>query len=171
MRKILNFILITLTSIIIAGIYGILHDQITYTISKEYYTLFKFEQFGINEWGITSERLKVGIIGFLATWWVGFILGIIYATVSLFLHSKKILKITLQSILLNIGVALVFGIVGYLYGILFLDAKNLNWYIPKATQDIQAFINVGSIHNFGYLGGLFGLIVGVYYQIKRNKIV
>ncbi|MDR6968928.1 hypothetical protein J2X31_002954 [Flavobacterium arsenatis] len=168
MLKLLNFILIILISIIIAGLYGILHDQITYTISNEYYTLFKFEQFGINEWGIDNERVKVGIIGFLATWWVGFILGIIYAIVSLFLNSRKILRITIQSVFFNIGVTVIFGVIGYLYGAVFLEADELNWYIPEQTTNIQAFINVGSIHNFGYLGGLVGLIFGVYYQIKRN---
>lgn len=169
MRKLLNFILIILISILIAGIYGIIHDQITYSISNEYYTLFKFEQFGINEWGITSENVKVGIIGFLATWWVGFFLGIIYAFISLFLNSRKILRITIQSIFLNIGVTIVLGVIGYFYGVVFLEAENLNWYIPEQTKNIQAFINVGSIHNFGYLGGLVGLIVGVYNQIKKSK--
>jgi hypothetical protein len=67
MRKILNFFLIIFASIFIAGVYGIFHDQITYTISFEYYTLFKFEQFGMNEWGISSERVKAGIVGFLAS--------------------------------------------------------------------------------------------------------
>jgi hypothetical protein len=169
MRKILNFILIILTSILIAGVYGIVHDQITYSISAEYYTLFKFEQFGINEWGISDVRTKAGIIGFLATWWVGLFLGIIYAIISLFLTSKKVLKVSVKSIFLNIGVAIVFGITGFIYGALFLKAENLNWYIPEQTKNVQDFVNVGSIHNFGYLGGVIGLIVGIYYQIKYSK--
>lgn len=169
MRKILNFFLIILASILIAGIYGILHDQITYTISYEYFTLFKFEQFGINDWGISDVRIKAGIIGFLATWWVGLYLGIVYALISLFLDSKKVLKISLKSIFLNIGVALLFGIVGFIYGVLFLKAESLNWYIPEQTKNVQDFVNVGSIHNFGYLGGLVGLFIGIYNQIKYSK--
>lgn len=169
MRKGLNFFLIILSSIFIAGLYGILHDQITYSISNEYYTLFKFEQFGINNWNLTNERLKVGIIGFLATWWVGFILGIIYGIISLFQDSKKTLKTTLNSIFLNIGVTFIFGILGYIYGFLFLNVENINWYIPEQTENIQCFINVGSIHNFGYIGGLVGLIFGIYYMIRVHK--
>ena len=169
MRKFLNFILIILISVLIAGIYGIVHDQITYSISAEYYTLFKFEQFGINEWGISDVRTKAGIIGFLATWWVGLFLGIIYAIISLFLNSTKVLKVSVKSIFLNIGVAIVFGITGFIYGNLFLKAENLNWYIPEQTKNVQDFVNVGSIHNFGYLGGVIGLIVGIYYQIKYSK--
>ncbi|MCO6164060.1 hypothetical protein [Flavobacterium sp. NRK F7] len=167
MRKVLNFFLIIFYSIFIAGLYGILHDQITYSISNEYYTLFKFEQFGINNWNLSNERLKVGIIGYLATWWVGLILGVIYAIISLFHDSKKTLKITLNSIFLNIGITFIFGILGFIYGFLFLNAEKINWYIPEQTENIQSFINVGSIHNFGYIGGFVGLIFGIYFM-NRN---
>src|SRR5690242_10176342 len=56
---------------IVAGVYGMLHDQITYTISPEYFTKLKFDQFAYAEFGF-SERVFVAEIGFLATWWVGF---------------------------------------------------------------------------------------------------
>ena len=169
MKQTLNFVLIIFLSIIIASIYGIIHDQITYSISDEYYTLFKFNQFGLKNIRIPNERLKVGIVGFLATWWVGLCLGIIYALISLFLDAKKVFKVTLKSIIINIFITIIFGFVGLLFGALFLRAENLNWFIPSETKNIQDFINVGSIHNFGYIGGLIGLIVGVYYQIKNAK--
>ena len=35
----------TLVGAILAGLYGILHDQITFRISKEYFTRNKFDQF------------------------------------------------------------------------------------------------------------------------------
>lgn len=59
---------------LVAGVYGILHDQVTFTISPEYFTKFKFEQFHWADRGL-SERVFVGEIGFLATWWVGFFSG------------------------------------------------------------------------------------------------
>ena len=169
MRKALNFILIIFSSIFIAGFYGVIHDQMTYSISNEYFTLFKFEQFGINQWGLSDERLKVGIIGFLATWWVGFIFGIIYALISLFYNSKKTLSIVMSSIFLNIGIAIIFGFFGFVYAFLFLRSENINWYIPEQTKNIQNFINVGSIHNFGYIGGLIGLFASIYYMNRSIK--
>lgn len=36
---------------LIAGTYGILHDQVTYSIGPEYFTRFKFEQFAWADWG------------------------------------------------------------------------------------------------------------------------
>lgn len=169
MKQTLNFLLIIFLSIIIASIYGIIHDQITYSISNEYYTLFKFNQFGLKNIRISNERLKVGIVGFLATWWVGLCLGIIYALISLFLDAKKVFKVSLKSIIINIFATIIFGFIGFLLGTIFLRAENLNWFIPPETKNIQDFINVGSIHNFGYIGGVIGLIFGIYYQIKNSK--
>lgn len=92
-----------------------------------------------------------------------------YAFVSFFFNSKEVSKTTLKAILLNIGVTVIFGFLGFIYGALFLRKENLNWYIPNETIDIQNFINVGSIHNFGYLGALLGLFFGVYFQIRKLK--
>ncbi|NIF03965.1 hypothetical protein F3J23_00810 [Chryseobacterium sp. Tr-659] len=168
MRELFNFILIIIISILFAGAYGIIHDQITFSISPEYYTLLKFPQFEIEQLQLAS-RIKVGIVGFLATWWVGLFLGIAYAFISLFFDTIHILSITVKSILINLCIAFISGILGYFYSILFLSPKNIDWYIPLETQEIQNYINVGSIHNFGYLGGVTGLLVGIIYQIRKAK--
>ncbi|MDR2237870.1 MAG: hypothetical protein LBE92_17235 [Chryseobacterium sp.] len=168
MKKLSNFILIILISVLFAGVYGIIHDQVTYTISPEYFTLLKFPQFGIEQlhWPV---RLKVGMIGFLATWWVGLFLGFGYAFVSLLFNPENILKVTLQSLFINIGVTFILGISGYIWSVFLLTQENISWYIPPGTQDIRNFINVGSIHNFGYIGGIAGLIAGIAYLIRKQK--
>ena len=60
-----------LVGAVIAGVYGTLHDQFTFTISPEYFTKLKFDQFRWANLGL-PERVFVAEIGFLATWWVGF---------------------------------------------------------------------------------------------------
>src|SRR5215210_7232804 len=60
-----------------AGLYGIVHDQITFTISPEYFTKLKFKQFQYADFGF-SDRLFVAVIGFLATWWVGLFVGWVF---------------------------------------------------------------------------------------------
>jgi len=51
--------------------YGIIHDQITYSISPEYYTKFKFYQFGLikspNDF-VHNPRQMAIIVGIMATW-------------------------------------------------------------------------------------------------------
>ena len=74
MKKLRVLILIILICPLIAGVYGILHDQLTYTISPEYYTKFKFIRFGIDPQ--MSDRLAVCKIGFLSTWWAGIYIGL-----------------------------------------------------------------------------------------------
>jgi ABC-type antimicrobial peptide transport system permease subunit len=93
MKKILVFLLIIVLAPLIGGIYGILHDQFTYTISPEYYTKFKFYQFGLaytgNEAIFPNPRVQVCIVGFRATWWMGLPIGIILGITGLFHKGHK----------------------------------------------------------------------------------
>ncbi len=75
-------LLLALAGMGIAGIFGILHDQITYTISPEYFTRMKFDQFSYADFGY-PPRIFVAEIGFLATWWVGLIAAWFLARVAL----------------------------------------------------------------------------------------
>lgn len=63
--KIFTFIVIVVISIIIGCLYGILNDQLTFSISNEYYTKFKFNQFGLisekTEYSIIKPRILVTI--------------------------------------------------------------------------------------------------------------
>lgn len=62
---------ITVLGAMVGGVYGVLHDQITYSISHEYFTKLKFDQFKYANFGF-PVRIFVSEVGFLATWWVGF---------------------------------------------------------------------------------------------------
>src|ERR1035441_9525373 len=50
---------------VLAGLYGIAHDQLTYSISPEYFTRLKFPQFHHADFGLPA-RVFVAEIGFLA---------------------------------------------------------------------------------------------------------
>ncbi len=178
MNKILILLLLIFISILIAGAYGILHDQVTYTLSEEYYTKFKFPQFHIGDWHgkspeviLPNPRLGVAFVGFLATWWVGFIIGCILGLIGL-IHktAPEMFQITLNAILLNVLTVFVFGILGFLSGELILSDMDFKLWIPDNVLDRQRFVVVGWIHNFGYLGGFVGLIVGSIYSVKRKNL-
>lgn len=169
MQKTLHFFIIVLLGTLLAGFYGILHDQVTFTISPEYYRLFKFEKLGLSDLPISNERLKVGIIGFMATWWIGFSFSIVYAFMSLFLDVNKVLSVSVKAIFIHLLITLLFGIIGFTYASLFLQPEEIDWNIPHATLNIQSFINVGTMHNFGYLGGFLGIVFGIYYQLRFSK--
>lgn len=180
MKKILTFLLLILISSLLGGLYGILHDQLTYSIATEYYTKFKFYQFGLLDEGqvknFTNPRLYVSIVGFLATWWMGLFIGSFLAVVG-FIHSewKLMFTITLKAFLLTMLIAFLTGLIGLAYGHLFLadlpKEEFSNWYLPENLIDFTSFIKVGSMHNFSYLGGVIGLAVGMMYSISKKPTV
>lgn len=158
---------------LIAGLYGVLHDQITFTISPEYFTQLKFKQFSYADFGL-SDRVFVAAIGFLATWWVGLAMG-------WFLGRRFIPNQARISAVNNIRNAFLlvlvsgfaFGIGGYLYGYLVELNTNLSdWaFLLRYYRvvDGSAFVRVAYIHNASYLGGLLGLICAFIFI--RPKLV
>jgi hypothetical protein len=176
MKRINTFLLIILIAPLIGGIYGILHDQFTYTISPEYYTKFKFYQFGLmdvgNEAIFPNPRIEVSWVGFMATWWMGLPIGIILGIAGLFHKDhKQMLTVTMQAIAITIVITCITGLIGLLYGNYYLAETGVNWWLPDNLIDQRNFIAVGSMHNFSYEGGVIGLLAGVTYSIwKKRKL-
>lgn len=170
MKKLLTLILIIGLAPVIGGLYGILHDQLTYTISPEYYTKFKFYQFGLmdigNEAIFPNPRIEVSAVGFMATWWMGLPIGLILGLVGL-VHkdNKQMFRATLKAIF----VAFATGLIGLAYGKLYLADTGVDWWLPDNLIDTKNFIAVGSMHNFSYLGGLTGLIAGTIYSVRQKR--
>jgi hypothetical protein len=148
---------------LIAGTYGIVHDQITYAISPEYFTKFKFEQFHYADLGL-GDRAFVVVIGFLATWWVGLFSGWFLARLGV---DSEGAPPTAGSVIRRfwwiIASGFVCGIGGFLYGRHKVGTDALDDWLPYTESigvtDPAAFVTVGQIHNFGYLGALIGLVI------------
>jgi hypothetical protein len=80
------------------------------------------------------------------------------------------LKTISYAIFITLITTAVSGLTGLAYGWFYLSGTQVNWYLPATLIDKKSFIAVGSMHNFGYLGGLAGLISGMIYQvIKASK--
>lgn len=167
--KIFTWIGLIIVTCFIAGFYGVLHDQITYSIAPEYFTKFKYEQFGFEPFWFGGDRQTVGVIGFLATWWTGLIIGLVLATVALKCEDHKSMKKAyFQALKWTFVTAVLFAFLGFVYGKLILDPLQVKWRFPENLIDVEGFVVVGSIHNFSYLGGAVGLIVGLISIFKRK---
>lgn len=162
----------SLLGALIAGLYGVVHDQITYSIGPEYFTNFKFKQFHWADLQL-GNRTFVSCIGFLATWWVGLI--------GAWVLSRKLLpnqprKAACKKIVMGFGVVLatafLFGVGGFVFELLTgLQADHANWnwaFAEYKITDKRAFVRVAYIHNAGYLGVLVGLIVACIF-VKPAK--
>ena len=176
-RKILTIFLVAAMASVIAGLYGVINDQITFSISSEYYTKFKFIQFNLaNENNIDKikfPRIFVAIVGFLATWWFGLVLGFILGLFNLIQTSwQKLFKVSFNALLIAILVTFITGILGLFYGFFFLSHQPRSnfegWFIPYNLENFRNFIAVGSMHNFSYIGGILGLIVAIFYSYKKR---
>ena len=178
MKKLFVFILLLLIAIVLAGLYGMVHNQISYTVSPEYFTKFKFRQFGLMNTPL-PERIRASMVGFLASWWMGIPIGFLVG-VSGFIHEGhwRMFKVSLWAYVIVIGFTLVFGLCGLLYGWLRTRTINIadyqgHWFIPDDVVNLRRFLCAGYMHNSSYLGGTFAILVGCAFQtvvkIRTNK--
>lgn len=174
MRKFAIFCLIILVATVIAAIYGVGHDQVTYSISPEYYTKFKFIQFNLADAAaaqhMTQPRSAVVLTGVKGTWWMGVLIGVVLGLAGLiFRDPDTMFASALQALWLVLLVVILAGVAGGLYGRYVLAEKGVGWWMPGSLIDRTAYITVGSIHNFSYMGGAVGVLAGVIYLVVRNR--
>jgi hypothetical protein len=173
MRKFAMFLLIIGVSIVIAAIYGVGHDQVTYGISSEYYTKYKFIQFNLADSGaaqhMTQPRSAVVMVGVKATWWMGLIIGVVLGLVAVaFRNADTMFQSAMQALGLVLLIAILSAFVGWLYGYNTLAKQGVGWWIPPNVTNRPGFITAGTIHNASYLGGAIGLLAGITFLLIKN---
>lgn len=152
---------------LVAGFYGIIHDQVTYSISPEYFTRLKFEQFRYADFGL-APRVFVAEIGFLATWWVGFIAGWLLARVVVPACPPARARGRISAgFAIILSCALAASLLGFALGL--LRSPNVGYaawqgvVTAHGIVDVSSFVRVAYIHNASYLGGFGGLVVALIY--------
>lgn len=170
MKKITTFILIFTSGILFASIFGILHDQITYTLSNEYYTKFKLQQFGL-EALYNMPRIGAVIVGIKATWWVGIPYGLFFGLILTIGKPTANIINTLTKLYLQVAaLTILMGFIGFSYSLLFIGQHDYSHYgILNNVVNKHMFLAVGMMHNFSYLGGVIGLIYGFIKLIRLRK--
>jgi hypothetical protein len=164
-------VVLLLIGCLVAGVYGALHDQISYTVSPDYYHAFKYQQFHIpEEW---HNRVGAAIVGWRATWWMGVIIGVpVLAAAYAMPDVKTYVSRSLIAFCVVAATALLVGLGALVHAYLFIDAEHLPayWY-PNAVNDRVAFARAGTMHNFSYLGGFLGILTAIaYLAIARIRI-
>lgn len=168
LKKVWVYVLFIAGATLAAGLYGALHDQISYTLAPEYYTRFKFEQFGLF-WGNDRPREAAAVVGVLATWWVGTGCALLLGLLGfIFKEPAQMRRALIRSTLWVVAGAIAGGVVGYAYGCYRVTPESITeyarWVRPAVTDPI-AFVRVGFLHNGSYLGGFVGLLAGAVYLI------
>lgn len=177
LREFLEMMKLALLAAGLGGVYGIFHDQVTYSISPEYFTRLKYEQF---DWLLQylswlPERAKVGCIGFLAVGSVGLGIGWFTARASLLGNGWAETRHTLFELLALSGFcSMLGGLLGWCYAKHQIATESYQFWIDcfsgYGIEDIPAFLQVAQIHAGGYLGGVVGgLLFGLLKWRQRES--
>lgn len=172
MTQFFYFLKIIVLSILLAVVYGILHDLITTQISIEYFTI------GHPKIIESDSPIKLALIwGIIATWWVGLILGIliaIFATIgnNPLIPFRRILVLITKLMVIMFCTAIIAGLIGY------ITAKNDIFYLVDnlATQIESSrhhlFLTAGWSHSASYITGIVGgLIICIKIWKERKSIL
>lgn len=161
-------------AIFAAGLFGAVHDQISYTVSSEYYVKFKFHQFGLLN-GAVPERIRAAEVGVLASWWMGVPLGVLTGAAG-FLHrtADQMWHVLLLSLPLVVGFVLFFALGGLAYGYFQTSGIDLGtyrgWYLPPGLEHPRAFLCVAYMHYSAYLGGALAIPVAwIFHLIIKRR--
>lgn len=152
------------------AIFGALHDQISYSVSSEYFTLFKFDQFDVPaSW---PPRLGVAKVGGVAGAAAGLISGLIFGLISS-QHSdsrrrwRTFTAMIITATILTAVASLVAWSVSYVYVKTRADLP-LAWQ-NIAPEDPVGVYRVAWMHDGLYWGGTAASIVVCILAARRLR--
>jgi hypothetical protein len=158
-------------AVLAASLYGILNDQVTVTISPEYFSVFKRRQFGplleAIGWEEAPTRVQAIAIGTAATWWFGLLLGIMVTTTGVIGRRRRLttpgfMKSVALVMAVTAATSLVFGLFGYTQAPGWHQSPEwLDRYgaFLHGIEDTRSAITVGCWHDGAYLGGMIGTML------------
>lgn len=171
-KNLKRLVLPCLAGALLAMIYGVLNDQLTYTVSDEYFTKLKYKQFPYLQVS-ANHRLNVVLIGLMGSWWVGVACGWFIGRWHLLPgFCKNLRQKIFRSYLIIFLTTLVFSISAYLIGFIHGESLALARITQIAEQleliDPLAFARVSLIQTSVYAGVFIGLILSLI-LVKRDS--
>jgi hypothetical protein len=168
MMKIVLFPVLLAAGCLVAGMYGALHNQISYTVSPDYFHAFEFEQFNIP--AALHGRMGASLVGWYASWWMGLLIGVPVLIVGLMLPDwKAYLSRCLAAFGVVAGTAMVVGLAALALASLTISGDSLSiFWFPAGVNDKVAFARAGTMHDFSYLGGFIGILTGSLYLVVER---
>lgn len=162
--------------VVAATLYGILNDQITVTLSPEYFSVFKRAQFAFilekDGWQNAPTRVQSILVGTLATWWFGLLLG---GVLSLFgmagrcpaLPNRDYVYAVVGIMAFSLALSMVCGLVGYLIEPVVKPTPD-DWPFLWGIQAVRPAFAIGFWHDGAYLGGGLGTLIACFWTRRRR---
>jgi hypothetical protein len=166
-----------LACVAIALLYGVVNDQITSTISWEYFAFGKgiAEKLPANEPPNSPRfRWEAAKIGMQATWSAGLLIGIALLIANNPRKTLPRLPLTqlLKHVPLVLGVAVVtsaaLAVAGY-FGAFTAFSDDFRQMLARDEMRPRRFMAVFGEHLGGYLGGVLGTVIAVVRVVRTRK--
>ena len=168
MSKPLVLALLAGVSMVVAGLYGALHNQLSYSVGSSYFHDFKFAQFGITE--SMQNRLGASLVGWRASWWMGLLAGMPAFLLGFMIlrRPQRLLAAGLGAIGAVIITVLLFSMGGLMLGMMAPQyASSLP--LPDGISDTESFLRAALMHEASYYGGFVGILVALFSIWQARK--
>jgi hypothetical protein len=165
-------------AVVAAVLYGLINDQITITISAEYFATFKRDQFApvLQQVGLLGAptRIQAVIIGALAAWWYGLFLGIVLGISSVVGHhaplsTRRYVRAIGGVMAITFCISVLFGGAAYITEPL-VRPDAAHWPFLGGIRDVRRAYAVGWWHNGAYLGALAATILASFWAQRQRRL-
>lgn len=168
MSRLLTALALLALAALAAGLFGALHNQVSYTVGPSYFTDLKFAQFRIPE--MLHGRVGAALVGWRASWWMGLVIGVpAFGLGMLLLPAEALWRAGARAVLRVV----LFAALGAALGLIsapFLR-EQMHLVLPRGVSDPEGFFRAGMMHNGAYLGGLAGLIAALWTIIRARVMM
>ncbi len=161
MSKPVVFLVLVALAILAAGLFGALHNQLSYSVGASYFHDLKFAQFGISE--TMQNRLGAASVGWQASWWMGLVVGTPAFALGLVAirHPTRYLLAGMSAMAAVVCVVLLFAMGGLVLGMIAPGfAHQLP--LPDGVTDTESFLRAALMHEAAYYGGFAGILVALW---------
>ena len=144
-----------------SGVFGAAHNQVSYSVSPEYFTKYKFHQFQISP--ELPDRIGAALVGWHASWWMGIVLGVFLIPFGLLIRGTSAYFVGMLKIFVVVLVTTsIVGLLGLAVSFLTITPVTVNGIAMYGNEisDPVSFVRAGTMHNSSYAGGLIGIITG-----------
>lgn len=169
-KKLKSFLALVALSILAAGLFGALHNQLSYTVGPTYFHDLKFGQFGIAD--DLQNRLGASVVGWRASWWMGLIVGLPAFVIgfAMFDDERSYFGTGVGCIFIVVMVTLLASMGGLVFGLIWADSPIVEVVpLPVGMTDRMDFVRAGLMHDMSYLGGLVGAVLSIVVMWRVAK--
>lgn len=155
--KIAQFAIMLAFACLMAGIYGVILHQVSYTLGADYFHNYKFVQFQMDT--ETPPRLGAAITGWKSSWWMGLVIGVPLLALALLARDAAAYgKLCRLGFLTVIVTTIVAGVATIVVTFAVLTPDNLPpRFTGQGDADWLGFARAGFLLEASFLGALLGL--------------